>query len=709
MYYDSGSELRMLELKYPGATGAYERYNLHARDLLDGGRYLEAEEILRTQAARRGGRDAETQFLLGRSLAESADGGTAGIEGRAILDDFIERFPADSRVPDAHGLAAASLARDGLHYDSIERYKKLLRMMPDADDADRGEIKFEIARGYYMADHFPAAGTALEDLRQEFGPATSIALDATILLAKMLAKYDQAEKAEAMLKELAENAPGTLQSSAALLMLARSSAERGDHERSIAYCERWFDESPEAGDRTEAMLMLARGRLGADSPEKTLELAVQVLADLNARDSRESSFARADSGKGGLLGEAGVLKAMAYEALGKPGRAESAYIEAFQMDPASPALWEAYRQLARLCEAKGGRLEAISYMRQATRNAPDMDILRIELAGLYRRNGDGRSAAAVLESFTHERALSPHADEAFMTLADINIEFGAPHEAFKALERYGTTGADSARKSDIFARQGDILKSVGLYEEAIEKYKMAIKDASDADALKLKIAETLLADGETRKCLDALARIKSDSPRSKFDLLDLKTRALMELGEYAEARLAIRRAIALRSGRESFFTMALLMRAELELGNEEAVSEICDLTLRLMEDADSPTSSSGGLSGDSLPDSSRELSGEELDAAPAESRRMIAAWADELYGRAEYGRAAKIYARVKAPAFPADEAAWALYQLGNCHFRAGEMELASQCYSRVAEEFVGSRWVRLARARGKLIEVGAGT
>ena len=92
----------MLESKYPGATGAYERYNLHARDLLDGGRYSEAEEILRTQAARRGGRDAETQFLLGRCLAESANGGTAGIEGRAILDEFIERFPADSRVPDAH-------------------------------------------------------------------------------------------------------------------------------------------------------------------------------------------------------------------------------------------------------------------------------------------------------------------------------------------------------------------------------------------------------------------------------------------------------------------------------------------------------------------------------------------------------------------------------------------------------------------------------
>ena len=59
--------------------------------------------------------------------------------------------------------------------------------------------------------------------------------------------------------------------------------------------------------------------------------------------------------------------------------------------------------------------------------------------------------------------------------------------------------------------------------------------------------------------------------------------------------------------------------------------------------------------------------------------------------------------------FPVADAAWALYQQGNCHYHAADYARADKLYARLAAEFSGSEWVRFADAKIELMSLGAGT
>jgi tetratricopeptide (TPR) repeat protein len=127
------------------------------------------------------------------------------------------------------------------------------------------------------------------------------------------------------------------------------------------------------------------------------------------------------------------------------------------------------------------------------------------------------------------------------------------------------------------------------------------------------------------------------------------------------------------------------MQANLELGNDAAASDVYELTLKLIE-TDNPESQ-----------------------APSESRHIILGWARHLYNSGEYARAAEAYSRVGTPRFPVADAAWALYQRGNCHFHMAEYDRAGEFYSRLATEFTDSEWVTYAEAKERLIGAGAGS
>jgi len=264
---------------------------------------------------------------------------------------------------------------------------------------------------------------------------------------------------------------------------------------------------------------------------------------------------------------------------------------------------------------------------------------------------------------------------------------GSMRDAYRTLERLEGVNTATVNSAVVLEKQADILAAVGLHADAVEKYRLAVGRSASPDAVKPKIAKALLDAGRARECLDELASsdLGSQSSEQSFNLLNLKARALMGLEKYSEARRAIRKAISLRSGRENFSTLALLMQTNLALQDEEAASEIFELTLRLVS-TDDPSI-----------------------RASADSRRIILSWADWLYETGKYGRAAKAYSRVNRPMFPVADAAWALYQQGNCYYNMGDYTGADEIYERLAAEFAESEWVKFAAARKELIDIEAGT
>jgi len=666
--FDMQREERMLEQKYPQAVSSDERYILYARDLINRAQYSKAEQILRSLLQRKSVTDlhADVLFYLGKCLAISAEDQSAEIEARQICDRFIEEFSTDPRVPAAHGLIAESLARSELYSDSTMRYRKLLRIVPDEER--RREFEFFIARNHYMAENLPATLITLRSIRQKY-PDTEVSRDAALLLARTFVKYGRGDDAEAILQGLLDEAPKTPHAAAAFGALAKIAADAGDYESAMGYCERWFKESPSTFNQVDVMLIFALAKLQTGAPEEALAVASDAA----------KSFPRSP----GIV-EAIVLRGRAYEALGQAKEAEDSYVEAAELVPDASSPRE---NLARMYQSMGKLSEAIEQMELAIRIAPDNDSLWLELARLHHLNDNIESAIAILDAFTFERQLSPRIGEAFLMLAHVQTGSGSMRDAYRTLERLEGVNTTTVKSAVVLEKQADILDAVGLHADAVEKYRLAVERGASPDAVKPKIAKALLDAGRARECLDELASsdLGSQSSEQSFNLLNLKARALMGLEKYPEARRAIREAISLRSGRENFSTLALLMQTNLALQDEEAASEIFELTLRLV------------------------LTDDPSIRASADSRRIILSWADWLYETGKYGRAAKVYFRVNRPMFPVADAAWALYQQGNCYYNMGDYTEADEIYERLAAEFAESEWVKFAAARKELIYLEAGT
>jgi tetratricopeptide (TPR) repeat protein len=663
--FDSGREQWMLEQKYPDATSSDERYVLYARDLMDGQQYSKAESILQGLIERSGedGAYVDAQFLLGKCLLASTADEDSAKAGRMVLDRFAERFPTDPRVPGVYRLVAENLADNELYDDSTVRYGRLLRMLPHG--RGKGEIEFLIAKNHYESDNLVAAVMALRALRQNYAK-TTIAHDSSILLAKTMLKNDRFDRADTLLRELVQQAPRTAHAGEAMLVLAETAAERGEYDHVIDYCEDWFKHSPISQDELDIMLLLARAKLETGALEEAISLASEIL--ISYRHSPR-------------LSEADMLMGRAYEALNDLETAEGYYLGAIAADPNN---WEPRWRLARLRTLESKWPEAIELMEQAVGIAPNEDFLLLELTKLYRLNGDEAGAFSVLGTFTRERQLSLQIDEAYLLLADIHSDRGALQDAYRSLERLEAIGATTTDLAVVYDRQGDVLDASGLHSEAVEKYRMAVEKGASSEAQKLKIARSLLADEKAQECLDELAgtELALQPLEMRFDVFEIRANAFMTLERYAEARAEMIKAISQRSGREKYSTLASLMQANLKLKDENAASEIFELALKLI-DTDAPESE-----------------------APSELRHIILGWARHLYYNGKYARAAEVYSRIDTPKFPLTDAAWALYQQGNCHFYMAEYDRAGEFYTRLSTEFTESEWIKFAEAKERMIGAG---
>lgn len=660
--FDARRDEWTLKQRYQYATNSYERRLLFARDLVAGNEYAEAEPILRKLIEKQGGTSPHADALL--LFAECVEHSVSDKEARKIYERFISEYPTDSRVPSAHVRIGGGLARNGLFDESNQMYEKALRMVDDP--AKKADIGFFIADNLFNEGNLKGAVRASEEILQQY-PDTVAARDSALLLARALKESERFEEAERVLRDVAEASQSKPHSAAALHMLAQNALASDSYEEAITYCNQWLEVSPLSKHQVDVMLILGNAHLKAGRPDKALKVASDIATFFP------------DSGS---LAQAQILRGKSLEAKGKADEAETSYLEAADYAASEPA---PQRQLAQLYVSQGKLSEAVKRMKFATELAPDEDSFLMELAKLYRLNGENVSAEEVLLEFTRERQLSPFIGEAFLLLADIQTEDGRLHDAYETVGRLLGVGTTTVKNHVIYEKQGDILARAGMFDDAVESFRLSLESGASPVAVRVKMAEAFLADNKPRRCLDKLDSVtKPDiSLEESFAVKELKARAFLALGMPAESRRLINEAIMMRTDQEKFSTLALLMQANLALEDGLAASKVFHVTLKLIEDLE--------------------------EEAPPEARRIVLQWARYLYERLRYDEAAEAYSRVLAPQFPHAEIAWATFQEGNCYYHMNDHQRAREIYARLRSDYYDSEWVRIAEQRTVLMELATGT
>ncbi|MBI4831859.1 MAG: tetratricopeptide repeat protein [Candidatus Lindowbacteria bacterium] len=368
--------------------------------------------------------------------------------------------------------------------------------------------------------------------------------------------------------------------------------------------------------------------------------------------------------------------------MGQLDKAEAAYSQAAGVAPDNPVPHE---RLAQLYWSQGDLHVAITEFELASKADPDNDVFVFNLAKLYLLTGEKSKAADMFDEFMQKWQLSSKIGEAGMLLANLQLEFGRPHDACSTLERLLATGTSTIEQSVVLNKQGDIYAGLGMYDEAVKSYQMAADSVVKPDALRHKIARILLAAGRAQECLYEIDSVQTSdlAQNDRADLCKLRAKACLELKQFDDARRLLNDTLALLTEKEKFAALALIMQANLELKDEKAASEVFANALQLVQ-------------------------ADHSEAVP-EARRIILQWAQRLYDQGKLADAAKAYSHVRPPQFPVPDAAWAMYQEGNCYFRIANYVKAKERYNRLASEFGDSEWVAFARQRKELIRLRAGT
>ena len=318
------------------------------------------EALQRIVAAGRGGYVEPAHFESGHShIAAGAYG-----EGAAILERFIERYPASayrSRALADLGLAYLNLGnRDKslAYYDQIvssapqsaearsavENIREIYLARGEADayfdyaakagvESDlsamaRDSLSFVAAQKLYLGENYPAASQSLRSYLTSY-PRGYYRRDALYLLSDCHLRNDERDRAIESLTELA----GEENNAYTLSVLQRLSeltyADKRYAEAAAAY-RKLYDVAPDATGRENAMTGYVRATVatGSDAQIRAMAADVRQQGDAGATARREATFALAESCRraGNRTEAGGYYRELADEVRTAEGSAAAYYL-----------------------------------------------------------------------------------------------------------------------------------------------------------------------------------------------------------------------------------------------------------------------------------------------------------------------------------------------------------------------------------------------
>jgi protein O-GlcNAc transferase len=151
---------------------------------------------------------------------------------------------------------------------------------------------------------------------------------------------------------------------------------------------------------------------------------------------------------------------------GKFLQAESIYKQLLQIGPRH---FEVLRLLGIVCSQQDKNSEAVTFLTEATGLNPKNPVLYMDLAEVYRRNGDNKSAT---ESYQKVLEITPDFAQAHYFLANMLTESGNYN---RAIEHYQRSIELNPNHFLSYYKLGNAQTELGQFKSAMENYRLSLK------------------------------------------------------------------------------------------------------------------------------------------------------------------------------------------------------------------------------------------
>jgi TolA-binding protein len=420
--------------------------------------------------------EADRLWLVGERAFQD---GLAGLSRRS-LERFIERFPSDTRIPEATLLLGKACLAAGDPAPALDAFRRASGMAPPPGKPD--EARFWEAEAVFRMKRYPEARALFERITAD--PGSPFAGDALYGLGWSELELKRPEAAVRAFARLIETAPGHASVPAARVQLARTAIALKKYDEAASAVSGFAETYPDHRLLPEARYLLGYARTSAGKREG--------LEDLRAFIAQYPGHE--------LTPQARRLVA---DGLVRTGRKADLAAEYKALMATKPPTAEAFYDAGTIATQLGSPREAEAAWKALRSGFSDHPLARraaLDQAQVAFDRGVFKDAAALARSASASPEGGVRA-RAFLLLGESEVKlkrFAPAHEAFRGAVQ--AAGADQAIRYRALAGSGLALEEQEHFAEAATYYQQVAEGSPDKD---------LRAWARTRRAAVAAARAPS--------------------------------------------------------------------------------------------------------------------------------------------------------------------------------------------------------
>jgi TolA-binding protein len=401
--------------------------------------------------------EADRLWLVGERAFQD---GLAGLSRRS-LERLIERFPSDTRVPEATLLLGKACLAAGDHAQALDAFRRAATMTPPPGKPD--EARFWEAEALFRMKRYAEARALFERVTADGG--SPFAGDALYGLAWSDLELKRPEAAVRAFARLIEVAPGHASVPAARVQLARTAIGLKKYEDAAAALTGFADTYPDHRLLPEARYLLGYARAAAGKPEG--------IADLRAFIAQYPDHE--------LTPQA---RRLVVDGLARSGRKADLGDEYKTLMATSPPTAEAFYEAGTIATHLGRTRDAEAAWKALRSGFSDHPLARraaLDQAQAAFDRGVFKDAAALARSASASPEVVVRA-RAFLLLGESEVKlkrFAPAHEAFR--EAVAAAGTDEAIRYRALAGSGLALEEQERWAEAATHYQQVAEGSPDKD------------------------------------------------------------------------------------------------------------------------------------------------------------------------------------------------------------------------------------
>ncbi len=391
-------------------------------------------------------------------------------DAAAGYDDFLRRYPENSRRNQARYQAGLAYIRVNRAGDAVDRWEAIVRDSASAPIAERAWAR--VGDLYFQAQRYDDARRCYRGLLEHFA-ATDAAALATLRLGQC--DYNAGRDADALASysQVVERYPDSPFAKEARRGTELSLYRLGQSPKGAATLAALVEQYPTSAYAADALFQIGKTRYQAKEWPQAAESFRRVVSQFPGSQSAD---------------QAQFLLADALTRAGSRDEAANAYDQFLAFFPESELRPSAIFQLGLLrFESQDFGRAAVAFTQALDESASTevRSASRFNLALCQRQMGQAEEARATLMSHRQEFPSDSRAAEVAYQLADLDEASGRPADAESELNRALDAGPRGPLSIELLFRLGRVLEAQTREKEALSAYERAAAAPDRKNAFRL--------------------------------------------------------------------------------------------------------------------------------------------------------------------------------------------------------------------------------